>query len=95
MKSRLRYIDLWHRHSGPTAMRRGRFTLALVMGAEIVGAAISGNPVVTYTLESESGVSLCGAGWKPAAKASPETWNRPVSGRDRTERVIYSQRKIR
>jgi hypothetical protein len=36
---------------------------------------------ITYTLASESGASLRGAGWKPVARVKGRTWSRPKRAR--------------
>lgn len=51
------------------------------------------NRVVTYTLKSESGASLRGAGWKIVGEVSPGNWNR--NGRERKWDPIYGQLKFR
>lgn len=38
-------VEEFHRHSGPTAGRRGRFALGAIYEGEVVGVAIVGNPV--------------------------------------------------
>jgi hypothetical protein len=38
--------------------------------------------IVTYTLESESGVSLRAAGWEPRALTRGGSWNRPARPRE-------------
>lgn len=61
-----------------------------------VWEAMGGKKMVTYTLASESGASLRGAGWKligetaPAGKAG---WSR--DGRERRWQPIYGQQKFR
>lgn len=49
--------------------------------------------LVTYTLTTESGASLRGAGWKIVAECKPQDWNR--SGRPRDWQPIYGQQKLR
>jgi hypothetical protein len=55
--------------------------------------AMGGRRLITYTLQTESGASLRGAGWKVIAECSPQTWNRP--GRLRDWQPIYGQAKFR
>lgn len=54
---------------------------------------MGGKRIVTYTLKSESGSSLKGAGWKVIAECKPGTWDR--MGRNRRWQPIYGQTKIR
>jgi hypothetical protein len=42
--------------------------------------------LVTYILESESGVSLTAAGWKRIGECGGGTWSRPNSGRPRVDK---------
>jgi hypothetical protein len=53
--------------------------------------------LITYTLSSESGASLRGAGWKIIAESKPgkDGWNRPDIGRMRRWQPIYGQLKLR
>lgn len=55
--------------------------------------AMGGKRIVTYTLQSESGSSLKGAGFKIVAQCKPGSWNR--IGRERDWQPIYGQKKIR
>lgn len=57
--------------------------------------AMGGQRLVTYTLASESGSSLRGAGWKIMGNVSPNAkgWNR--DGRNRDWQPIYGQQKFR
>lgn len=57
--------------------------------------AMGGSRLVTYTLQSESGVSLRAAGWKVVAEVKPGTWNRPNIGKIRAWQPIYGQTKFR
>jgi len=54
---------------------------------------MGGMRIITYTLQSESGSSLKGAGWNPTAETKPGSWNR--EGRRRYEQPIYKEVKIR
>jgi len=54
---------------------------------------MGGRRLVTYTLESESGASLRGAGWKIVAQTDTGTWDR--KGRAREWQPIYGQTKLR
>ena len=60
-----------------------------------IWAAMGGTRLVTYTLESESGASLRGAGWRVVAKSpgSELGWSR--AGRERRWQPIYGQMKLR
>jgi len=51
--------------------------------------------VLTYTLESESGASLRGAGWSPTMASRPHQWRRSEPGRQRAEQEVCGQQKIR
>ena len=56
--------------------------------------AMGGRRMITYTLKSESGASLRGAGWKIIAELPPSKgWNR--SSRIREWQPIYGQMKLR
>lgn len=57
--------------------------------------AMGGKRMVTYTLASESGSSLRGAGWKVAGETKPSNsgWDR--DGRKRDWQPIYGQLKLR
>ena len=58
--------------------------------------AMGGKKLITYTLASESGDSLRGAGWKVVAECSPSKgWNREKIGRLREYQEIYGQAKLR
>ena len=54
---------------------------------------MGGKRVVTYTLQTESGASLRGAGWKLVGEVKPQTWDR--SNRPREWQPIYGQLKFR
>ena len=57
--------------------------------------AMGGRRLVTYTLATESGASLRGAGWKIIAevKVSKNPWNGP--DRSREYQPVYGQQKFR
>jgi hypothetical protein len=57
--------------------------------------AMGGRRLVTYTLKSESGASLRGAGWRMVGECRPhqEGWSRP--DRIRRWQPIYGQQKLR
>jgi len=55
--------------------------------------SMGGKRMVTYTLDSESGASLRGAGWKQAARVRPSGWDR--KDRKRNDQAIYHQGKLR
>jgi len=54
---------------------------------------MGGKRMITYTLQSESGASLRGAGWKILGETKPGDWNR--STRQREWQPIYGQLKFR
>ena len=54
---------------------------------------MGGRRMVTYTLQSESGASLRGAGWKVVGRTEPGSWSR--TGRERHWQAIYGQGKFR
>ena len=54
---------------------------------------MGGKRMVTYTLSTESGSSLKGAGWKIVGETKPGGWNR--EGRERSWQPIYGQMKFR
>jgi hypothetical protein len=54
---------------------------------------MGGRRMVTYTLQTESGASLMGAGWKVVGEVAPGGWNR--QGREREWQPIYGQAKFR
>lgn len=59
---------------------------------------MGGRKVITYTLSTESGSSLKGAGWKEAGKVKPHkrwTNRNRVDGKSREDLTIYSLEKIR
>ena len=49
--------------------------------------------LITYTLQSESGESLRGAGWSIVGETKPGNWSR--TGRERDWQPIYGQLKFR
>jgi hypothetical protein len=58
-----------------------------------VWQAMGGRRMVTYTLASESGASLRGAGWKLIGETKPGKWDRNKRARD--WQPIYGQLKFR
>lgn len=59
---------------------------------------MGGNKVITYTLDSESGASLKGAGWHLAGTVKPHRdwhYKSKSDGIKRSELPIYSQTKVR
>lgn len=58
-------------------------------------SVMGGTRLVTYTLQSESGASLRGAGWNEAARTEKVSWDRPNTGRQRKTQAVYSEPKIR
>ncbi|MDD5323681.1 MAG: hypothetical protein PHD43_24390 [Methylococcales bacterium] len=55
--------------------------------------AMGGRKLVTYTLTTESGASLRGAGWSIIAETKPKGWNGGT--RNRSWQPIYGQKKFR
>lgn len=57
--------------------------------------AMGGTRIVTYTLASEAGSSVRGAGWKVVAECRPQKnpWKGP--DRDRDFQEVYGQMKLR
>lgn len=57
---------------------------------------MGGKRLITYTLATESGESLRGAGWTVVAECKPSKgWNREALGRARDWQPIYGQQKFR
>jgi hypothetical protein len=54
---------------------------------------MGGKRMLTYTLRTESGASLKGAGWRLAGGSKGQGWDRP--NRSREWRSIYGQDKFR
>jgi len=54
---------------------------------------MGGRRLVTYTLTTESGASVRGAGWKIAGETTPGGWDRENRARD--WQPIYGQQKFR
>lgn len=54
---------------------------------------MGGRRMVTYTLQTESGSSLKGAGWKIVGEVKPGGWDR--ANRERDWQPIYGQAKFR
>jgi len=54
---------------------------------------MGGKRMVTYTLQTESGSSLKGSGWKIVGKTNKGNWDR--KGRERDWQPIYGQLKFR
>ena len=60
--------------------------------------AMGGHRLITYTLESESGASLRGAGWKVVGQVAPAkqgAWGCEKLGRVRAWQPIFGQKKIK
>jgi hypothetical protein len=55
--------------------------------------ALGGLRLITYTMVTEGGASLRGAGWKVIAQVRADSWDRP--NRDRRWQPIYGQQKFR
>lgn len=60
--------------------------IALYGAARRATFALGYKRLITYTLDSEPGTSLMGAGWKCLGTAGGGTWNRPMSGRPRVDK---------
>lgn len=56
---------------------------------------MGGKRLVTYTLQSESGASLRGAGWKIAGEVRPKAKGWDMPNRARRWQPIYGQAKFR
>ena len=65
----------------------------LYSAARRVWQAMGGTKILTYTLQSESGDSLRGAGWKKIADCKPGGWSRLA--RQRKHQDVYTQSKFR
>lgn len=59
---------------------------ALYGAAWRAARALGYRQLITYTLESESGASLRGAGWKCIGERPVESWYRPNVGRPRVDK---------
>jgi len=58
---------------------------ALYASAWRAARALGYKKLITYTLPSEGGASLRGAGWKCIGECGGGTWNRPGCGRPRVD----------
>lgn len=63
--------------------------------ARRIAGAMGYRRVISYTLESESGASLRGAGWTPTKATRPHQWQRSEQGRQRAAQDVCGQQKIR
>lgn len=75
----------------PTAPKN---TCSFLYGAaRRIWAAMGGERIITYTLVSESGASLRGAGWVPTAlkKRGGKGW----LSRDREHQAVFDEEKLR
>ena len=63
--------------------------------ARRIAGAFGYRKVITYTLETEGGASLRGAGWRPTKASHPHQWKRSEAGKDRAAQDICGQQKIR
>jgi hypothetical protein len=71
-----------------------RNTCSFLYGsARRVWQAMGGKKIITYTLKTESGESLRGAGWKSTAEVCGGGWHREK--RERKHQDIYTQQKFR
>lgn len=57
--------------------------------------AMGGTRLITYTLKSESGASLRGAGWKLLGEVKPLTESNGWLSRDREWQPVMGQQKLR
>lgn len=57
--------------------------------------AMGGRKLITYTLQTETGASLRGAGWKVVGEVKGGGWDRPNQDRRREWKPIYGQQKFR
>lgn len=57
--------------------------------------AMGGRKLVTCTLQTESGASLRGAGWRVVGEVKGGAWTRPNLDRLRRWQPIYGQKKFR
>lgn len=60
-----------------------------------IAGAMGYRKVLTYTLPSEGGASLRGAGWEPHQASRPHQWKRSEPGKRRAEQDVCGQQKIR
>ena len=65
----------------------------LYAAARRIWFTMGGTRLLTYTLKSESGASLRGAGWKVTAEIEGAQWGRP--SRARTDQTVCAQGKLR
>lgn len=57
---------------------------------------MGGRRLITYTLQTESGASLKGAGWKVVGETRPhKRWDTKADACRRTDQAIYGQSKFR
>jgi hypothetical protein len=63
--------------------------------ARRIASAMGYRRILTYTLESESGASLRGAGWEPHKASRPHQWQRSEPGKERAPQDVCGQQKIR
>jgi hypothetical protein len=63
--------------------------------ARRIAGAFGYRKVITYTLETEGGASLRGAGWQPTKASRPHQWQRSEASKDRAEQAVCGQQKIR
>jgi hypothetical protein len=57
--------------------------------------AMGGRKLITYTLQSESGASLRGAGWRTVAELDPRRWDNRKDHLRRQWQPVYGQAKLR
>ena len=68
-----------------------RNACSALYGACARWARSEGHRIVTYTLESEPGSSLRGAGWVQTGTTNPRMWDRP--GRPRSGGLLIAKRR--
>ena len=56
---------------------------------------MGGKKLITYTLQSETGASLRGAGWTVVGETKPASWDHKKDGIRREWQPIYGQLKFR
>lgn len=137
------FVEQFHRHNGRTARDGGKFAIGVEHNDQLVGVAITGNPLsasfmdgytaevlrvctndkapkgacsmlynacwrawramggrklITYTLKTESGSSLRGAGWRIVGETKPvaDGWRKNDHLNHRREwQPVMGQQKLR
>jgi hypothetical protein len=87
--------DGWTLEVNRTCTDGTRNVNSMLYGAAWRAARAMGyKQLITYTLPSESGASLRGAGWKCVGQAGGGSWSRPNCGRPRVD-LYPTQVKLR